>query len=81
MTDFNYEWWTVEIAVENMGFDTWEFKGKSKDHIIKQIEKAIKDTNSEKNLQKGWLEGRKQRIREVRWETLKLDHIGYQRWG
>lgn len=81
MTNFQYEWWTVEIAVENMGFDTWEFKGKSKDHIIKQIEKAIKDTNSEDNLKKGWLEGRKQRIREVRWDTLKLDHIGYQRIG
>lgn len=81
MTDFRYEWWTVEIAVEDMDFDIWEFKGKSKDHIIKQIEKAIKDTNSEKNLNKNWLEGRRQRIREVRWETLKLDHIGYQRYG
>ena len=30
MADFRYEWWTVEIAVEDMDFDTWEFKGKSR---------------------------------------------------
>lgn len=76
--DFHYEWWTVEIAVENMDFQTWEFKGKSKEHIIKQIKKEIEDTNSEKNLEKP-LWQRKQRIREVKWETLTLDHTGYQR--
>lgn len=81
MANFHYEWWTVQIAVEQGGFETWEFKGKSKDHVIKLIEKEIKKTNSEENLKKTWFEGRKQRIREVDWETLTLDHIGYQRWG
>ena len=61
-SSFNYEWWTVRIK-ERTGILTWEFKGKSKDHIIKQIQKEMKKGD----------------ILEVYWDTLTLDRIGYQR--
>ena len=77
MASFNYEWWTVSIK-DQSGTNTWEFKGKSKEHIVRRIEKEIADTNSEKNLAKDcW--HRKPAIIEVYWDTLKLDRIGYQR--
>ena len=59
---FNYEWWTVRVK-ERTGILTWEFKGKNKDHIIKQIQKEMKKGD----------------ILEVYWDTLTLDRIGYQR--
>ena len=60
-SSFNYEWWTVRIK-ERTGILTWEFKGKNKDHIIKQIQKEMKKGD----------------ILEVYWDTLTLDRIGYQ---
>jgi len=77
MANFNYEWWTVEMMLD-AGRYTCEYKGKSKDHIIRQIEKDVKYTNSEKNLSKPCWERRNQ-IKEVFWDTLKLDRIGFQR--
>lgn len=74
---FNYEWWTVSIK-DQSGTNEWEFKGKSKEHVVRQIEKEIADTNSEKNRAKDYWH-RKPAIIEVYWDTLKLDRIGYQR--
>ena len=74
---FNYEWWTVEITDE-AGTLTWEFKGKNREGVVRQVEKAVKDSNSEENQRKDvW--HRKPRIIGVNWETLKLDRTGYQR--
>ena len=74
---FQYQWWTVEILFD-CGKMTAEYKGKSKDGVIKQIEKEIAFTNSEKNLSASWLE-RKNQIKKVYWDTMKLDRVGYQR--
>lgn len=77
MAEFNYEWWTVEIKYA-CGTMTTEFKGKSKDHVIKQIERFVKKSNSEKEQSKPiWF--RPNLVIEVHWDTLKLDRIGYQR--
>lgn len=77
MADFHYEWWTVEITT-TCGIYTWEFKGKSKEHVIKQIEKEVSYSKSEMNLAKDiW--HRQPEILEVHWNTLVLDRIGYQR--
>ncbi|WP_458397844.1 hypothetical protein [Anaerotignum sp.] len=76
---WQYEWWTVKIQDE-AGTLTWEFKGKSKESVIKQIQKEVQDTNSEANAMLDvW--HRKPRIIKVFWETLTLDRIGYQRIG
>lgn len=77
MVDFRFEWWTVEIR-DQLGTCTWEFKGKSKEHVIKQINKEVSDTKSDKNKQREiWC--RKPEILEVYWDTLKLDRVGHQR--
>ena len=75
---FQYEWWTVQMTVEGHGVMTAEYKGKSREHVIKQIEKEIVFTNSEKNLSAPWWE-RQNRILDVFWNTLTLDRIGYKR--
>ena len=76
---FQYEFWTVEIRYDVGRFLT-EFKAKDKEHAIRQIEKEIKFTNSEKNLSASW-QRRRNRIIEVYWDTLKLDRVGYYRCG
>lgn len=78
MKTFEYQWWTVQIQSET-GVCTWEFKGKDKDHVIKQITKEVTKTNSPENLKKSFFQGRKERIIKVFWETLKLDRTGFQR--
>lgn len=77
MSEFNYQWWTVEAKL-HAGVVTLEIKAKSKEHAIRQIEREVKQSNSEKNLSKSYFE-RKQPIIEVYWDTLTLDRIGYQR--
>lgn len=77
MNNFQYEWWAVSIKSE-VGTMTWEFKGKDKEHVIKQIEKEIKRRDSEKNQKKPASE-REERILKVYWETLKFDRKGYSR--
>lgn len=77
MSSFQYEWWTVRIQ-EPTGQYLMEFKGKNKETVIRQINKYVAETNSQKNLAKPWWE-RKSPIQEVFWDTLKLDHVGYQR--
>lgn len=73
----HYEWWTVKITDES-GSNTWELKATSKENAIKQIEKEVSFTNSEKNLKADFWH-RKARILKVDWESLQLDRIGYQR--
>ncbi len=77
MAEYNYEWWTVQIT-DTAGTVTWEFKGKNKNNVIRQIKKLVKETNSKENAQKPAL-FRKAPITAVHWETLKLDRVGYQR--
>lgn len=71
MVKFNYEWWTVSIK-STTGVDTWEFKGKNRENIIRQIKKEVKAINSGKR-------GFVPQIVEVYWDTLTLDRIGFQR--
>ena len=71
MVNFHYEWWTVSIKATT-GIDTWEFKGKNKENIIRQIKKEVEAINSGKR-------GFVPQIIEVYWDTLKFDRIGFQR--
>lgn len=77
MAAYHYEWWTVDIRDE-AGRNTWEFKGKSRDHVVKQIDREVAYTNSDANAAKDYWH-RKPRILEVYWETLRHDRTGYQR--
>lgn len=63
MPNFNYEWWSIKIKCRT-GVYTWEFKGKNKENVAKQIRKCEKTDDS---------------ILEIYWDTLTLDRIGYQR--
>ena len=75
---FQYEWWNVEII---QGVDvrvTIEVKAKSKAQAVKQIERMVKESNSEKNAARPLWE-RMVPISEVLWETMTLDRTGYQR--
>lgn len=77
MAQFNYEWWTVDITDES-GTCTWIFKGRNRQTITKQIEKCVRETNSEKNASMPvWY--RKPKILAVHWDTFKIDHVGYNR--
>lgn len=74
---FQYQWWTVDVQYPHGRLAT-EFKGKSKDHVIKQIKKWVSDCNSEKSQSKPfWV--RPSQVIEVFWDTLVLDRTGYQR--
>lgn len=72
MGKFEYEWWDVK-AQEATGKFTWEVKAKNKENAIKQFKQMAKEHDEE--------------IQKVRpdfhtiifWETLTLDHKGYQR--
>lgn len=77
MSKFNYEWWTVRI-LDTSGWNTWEFKGKSKENVVRQINKEVAYTNSKENANRPFWE-RKARIIKVDWDSLTLDRIGYQR--
>jgi len=77
MSNFNYQWWTVRVKLHT-GEYTAEVKAKSREHAIRQIEREVKETNSEKNLSKPLWE-RKNPILDVYWDTLTLDRTGYQR--
>ena len=74
---WHYEWWTIDIRYD-AGVMTTEFKGKSKENVIRAIKKMVKDSNSEENLNAPWWY-RQNRVIEVYWDTLKLDRVGYQR--
>lgn len=77
MSKFHYEWWTVQIK-ELTGEITLEIKAKSREHAVRQIEKAVTESNSEENKSRPWFE-RKTPILAVYWDTLTLDRVGYQR--
>lgn len=77
MANFNYEWWTVDVKTP-VGVITMEFKGKDRAHVVKQIEKEVRYSNSNENLTLHWTEQHNQ-ILEVYWDTLTLDRVGYQR--
>lgn len=74
---FQFQWWDVDIQYSS-GKLTTEFKAKSRDHAIKQIQKMVKEYNSEEN-QKRPVWFRRPRVIEVYWDTLCLDRVGYQR--
>ena len=61
-----------------LGTLNYEFKGKFKESVIKQIKKMVEYTNGEENAKLDiW--HRQPKILEVYWETLTLDRKGYQR--
>ena len=72
--NFEYEWWTVQIRFAT-GVQKCVYKGKSKELVVKQIEREVKKSNSPENL----ATMRYMPIKEVFWDTLTLDHKGYQR--
>ena len=77
MASFEYQWWTINIHYTS-GWCVTEFKGKTKENIIRQIKKEIADSNSEKNASLPWWE-RRIPIIEVDWDSLTFDRAGYQR--
>ena len=78
MGSFQYEWWTVDVQYPHGRLAT-EFKGKSKDHVVKQIKKWVLDCNSEKSQSEPLWWKRPDRVLEVFWDTLVLDRTGYKR--
>ena len=72
MGKFQYEWWTVDIK-EACGRIRLEVKAKNKENAIKQI-KEYADYHT-KYVQSA----RPDFETEVFWDTLALDHKGYQR--
>ena len=77
MGNFQYEWWTVTIRDES-GVVTYLFKGRSKESVIKQINKEVAESKSEQNKNRDcW--HRKPEIIEVKWDTMSLVKKGYQR--
>lgn len=74
---FEYEWWTVDITYATGKLSTiW--KGKNRDNVVKQIMKEFMESNSEENAMKP-VYLRKDRIDSIHWDTMKLDHVGYNR--
>lgn len=77
MGKFQYQWWTVDLELD-AGRVTCEYKARSREGAIKQINKEVAYSNSEENLSKPfWF--RKNVVKAVYWETLTLDREGYQR--
>ena len=74
MAGFQYEWWNIDVK-ETTGVITWEIKAKTKDGAIRQIKKMVAEKNDE--TKPIWMTGG--RVVEVLWDTLTLDHAGYQR--
>ena len=72
MSKFEYEWWTVN-AIEATGKITWVVKAKNKDNAIKQIKKMAVDHDKEVQVHRPDFKT------EILWDTLFLDHKGYQR--
>lgn len=72
MGQFQFEWWNVDVK-EATGRITLEVKAKSKDNAINQIKRIAEKHDKEV-----------QAVRpdfhtEIYWDTLTLDHKGYQR--
>jgi len=75
--NFEYEWWTVSIRFPH-GVITCQYKGKSKEHIIKQINREIVCSNKPDNLARSfWDAKRKDQILEVYWDTLKFSRVRF----
>ena len=77
--NFEYEWYTISIRF-CVGTFKCVYKGKSKEHVIKQIKKEFAYSNSKENLARSWSDPKmKQQMLEIYWDTLTFDHKGYQR--
>lgn len=72
MSKFEYEWWTVE-AIEAIGKIRWKVKAKNKDNAIKQFKKMAETQDKEVQIHRPDFKT------EILWNTLLLDHKGYQR--
>ena len=77
MASFNYEWYIVDIVYENGKYPT-EFKAKTRETVVRQIDKYVKDSNSEEK-QSLDIWHRPQKVLSVDWNTLRLDRTGHQR--
>lgn len=78
MGSFQYEWWTVDV-IYTTGKMCTEFKAKSRDHAVKQINRWVEKTNKDfNNPELPWWK-RGNGVKEVLWDTLTLDRVGYQR--
>lgn len=72
MGKFQYEWWTVDIK-EATGRIRLEVKAKNRENAIKQIKKYADEHTKRVQSVRPNFEA------EVFWDTLALDHKGYQR--
>lgn len=72
MGSFQYEWWTVETK-EATGRIMWEVKAKDKERAISQINRMADRHDKEVRTEKPNFKT------EIFWDTLTLDHKGYQR--
>ena len=80
MTNYHYEWWTVDV-VETSGRCTWEIKGKTKENVIRQITTQVRRQNRKADDETLHVLFRPGKVLEVLWDTLELDRVGYQRIG
>lgn len=71
MNNFEYEWWDIDIK-DQTGVMTWEFRAKNKENAIKQIKAEVTKINSGKV-------PFAPKILEIYWDTMVLDHKGFQR--
>ena len=65
---YHYQNWLIKITTES-GTDVWEFKAKSKEHVIRQIKREQRFRDSEKNLNQPWFY-RQPRILSINWDSL-----------
>ena len=73
---FQYEWWTVDLLLST-GRCTTEFKGRDREHVIRQINNYVKRTNSAENISDPWHK-KGNPVKAVYWETLSFDRRGFQ---
>ena len=78
MVKFNYEYYTVDV-IYTVGKMTTEFKGRDRDHVIKQIKSwMVRKNKQHTDTSIPWWK-RGEGVKEIIWETLKLDRTGHQR--
>ena len=74
---YHFEWWNV-VCKYDTGTCTLEIKARDEQGAITQIKKLQAYSLSDENMARSfWV--RQQPIREVYWDTLRLDRVGHQR--
>lgn len=75
---FNYEWYTVDI-LESVGRTTLEVKATNRGAARRQIQKIVDKQNKDANNKDLPFWKRGASVKEIYWETMKLDRVGHNR--